>query len=521
MKKSLQIKRAWCGAAALAGMSLLAQEPAATATFTVDLGKELGVIKPMNAVNNGPTVSPVGGDQKKGNFEEYAALEIPLARTHDSINAVSGGAHCLDVDAVFPDFDADENDPKSYDFVFTDHYLDAMVRAGTKPFFRLGQTIEHGPKKYGVLPPKDFAKWARVCEHIIRHYNEGWGWATDREFTTKNIVFSNQFDIVWWEIWNEPDLDGFDFASSRLLDTPPKNPRTWGGTPTEFFEFYATVAKHLKGKFPKLMIGGPAVACLPLWSEAFLEYCRAHQVPLDFFSWHGYGADPFAMAAPCDRYRKLLDDYGYTKTLSVYNEWNYVLGWVDDWVPSLEVETGKNNMICAALIAAVMSECQAKPLDLLMFYDAGCVRGMNALFDFTTHYPRKGYYPFYAWKKLVKLGTEVKVDFVAGRGRRVDAATGGNVAAAAKNDTRCQFHATAAKSRDGKHGAVLVTRYNSDRNVLEMGEVFVKVPGADLAQARCHLTDDVRTYTEVEGVLQSDGSLKLKLLPCSFALVEW
>ena len=168
-----------------------------------------------------------------------------------------------------------------------------------------------------------------------------------------------------------------------------------------------------------------------------------------------------------------------------------------------------------------MSECQAKPLDLLMFYDAGCVRGMNALFDFTTHYPRKGYYPFYAWKKLVKLGTEVKVDFVAGRGRRVDAATGGNVAAAAKNDTRCQFHATAAKSRDGKHGAVLVTRYNSDRNVLEMGEVFVKVPGADLAQARCHLTDDVRTYTEVEGVLQSDGSLKLKLLPCSFALIEW
>ena len=80
-----------------------------------------------------------------------------------------------------------------------------MCRAGTKVFFRLGQTIEHGPKKYGALPPKDFAKWARICEHVIRHYNEGWG--VDKEWTTLNVAWSNQFNIVYWEIWNEPDLD--------------------------------------------------------------------------------------------------------------------------------------------------------------------------------------------------------------------------------------------------------------------------------------------------------------------------
>ena len=134
-------------------------------TFRIDVdpGTELGPIKDMHAVNNGPTVKkPSADDQMRGNIEEYRALRIPFARTHDSINCVSGGAHTCDISAVFPNFDADENDPKNYDFVFTDHYLDNIRRAGTEVFFRLGQTIEHGPKKYGVLPPKDYAKWARI-----------------------------------------------------------------------------------------------------------------------------------------------------------------------------------------------------------------------------------------------------------------------------------------------------------------------------------------------------------------------
>ena len=145
-----------CSAVLSVGV-LNAAEPMATAEVLVDLGSVLGPVKPMHAVNNGPSVSKPGGDQKCGNFEEYRAARIPFARTHDSINCVSGGAHTCDINALFPNFDADENDPKNYDFVFTDHYLDNIRRAGTEVFFRLGQTIEHGPKKYGVLPPRDFA----------------------------------------------------------------------------------------------------------------------------------------------------------------------------------------------------------------------------------------------------------------------------------------------------------------------------------------------------------------------------
>ena len=56
----------------------------------------------------------------------------------------------------------------------TDWYMDQLAEAGTEPFFRLGQKIEHWPKKYGIHPPPDFKKWAVICEHVIRHLNEGW-----------------------------------------------------------------------------------------------------------------------------------------------------------------------------------------------------------------------------------------------------------------------------------------------------------------------------------------------------------
>ena len=153
---------------------------------TVDFTCDVGAMKPLHGVNNSP-------NRLKGALPEFAVAGIPYARLHDTCGPF-GGAHYVDVPNVFPDFDADENDPKSYDFAFTDAYLKPIVASGCKPFYRLGVTIENsaGLKAYNVYPPKDFAKWARICEHIIRHYNEGWA---------KGF----RWGIEYWEIWNEPE----------------------------------------------------------------------------------------------------------------------------------------------------------------------------------------------------------------------------------------------------------------------------------------------------------------------------
>lgn len=39
--------------------------------------------------------------------------------------------------------------------------------------------------------------------------------------------------------------------------------------------------------------------------------------------------------------------------------------------------------------------------------------------------------------------------------------------------------------------------------------------------ARCHLTDLVRTYTEVPVESNGDGSVTIRMQPLSFALVEF
>ncbi len=133
-----------------------------------------GKVKPMHAVNNGP-VYKEANDQSITNMDAFRDAGIPYARNHDaSIFYNYGGEHIVDVHAIFPNFDADPYDENNYDFVCTDEYLRVIDLAGTKTFYRLGSKIEHWIKKYGTLPPKDFKKWAVICEHIIRHYTEGW-----------------------------------------------------------------------------------------------------------------------------------------------------------------------------------------------------------------------------------------------------------------------------------------------------------------------------------------------------------
>ena len=465
--------------------TVIAADTEPKVVLTVDPTVELRPIKPMNAVNNGPAIPPVAGDQPRGNFRAYKAARIPYARLHDSVNCVAGGAKTVDITAIFPDFDADENDPKNYDFTFTDLYLKTILDAGTKVFYRLGQTIEHGPKKYGIVPPKDFAKWARICEHVIRHYNEGW-------------ADGFRWNIEYWEIWNEPELDAEN-------DGWKIHPRTWAGTEEQFFEFYATAATYLKGKFSHLKIGGPAVSGNMRWEKKFLAYMREHQVPIDFYTWHVYTN---IIQTPADKatvVRGWLDEAGYTKTESILNEWNYVEGWGMDFLYTLRAESGDQNLKSAALVAGVFCACQDRPVDMLMYYDAKANSKMNGLFERVTLWPLKGYYPFVCWSKLAALGTQVKAELA---GVKPDQYGDLNIRAAA------------AKGKDGKL-AVLVVRYHRDNNEVMPEKVVLRVPGRSFENARCHLTDLSHIHTEVPFELLEDGSALLRLDPLSFALVEF
>lgn len=468
MKKFL-----FAGALILLCAAASAQVPASTAEASVSVNpaKVIGPIKYMNAVNNGPNY--VRSSQVGDNFDQYKACNIPFARTHDSSFSSSyGGEHTVDISAIFPDFSKDVNDPKSYDFKITDRYLSIIQKAGTKVFFRLGQKIEHQVKKYNIYPPKDYKKWAQICEHIIRHYNEGW-------------AEGFQWNIEYWEIWNEPDLDWRD-------EKWKKNPRTWGGSPEDFFKFYEIVANHLNKLFPDLKIGGPACAGSVTWTDMFLKYMSEHKVAIDFYSWHVYYHEMGKMIKRTNAMHDLLVKYGYTETESILNEWNYVKNWTESFQYSKNVIKGVKG---ASYCATTFNICQNLPVDMLMYYDARVCNGFDGLFDSNDYRPLPAYYSFYSWSKLAKLGTQVEAV-----------------------STESDVTATAASSNG--RTAVLVSRFNDDNNVVDKKFVNVKIEGLSPdAEIITHFTDSWYAHTEIPAIVEN-GMIKLNLEPNAVVLIE-
>lgn len=353
------------------------------ATLKFNLNREGKNFKILNAVNGGPWHKRHAIDQKRSNLEDYKAARIPYSRNHDSniCGSIYGGPYAHDITAIFPNFDADPEDPASYDFPCTDEAILTAFEAGTETFFRLGQSIEHQIKKHGTIPPKDFKKWAVICEHIIKHYNFGW-------------ADGFKLNIRYWEIWNEPDLDRDE----------SDNKRTWGGTKSQFFDLYEIAAKHLKSCFPELKIGGPALAYYENWAEEFLIEMKKRNVSIDFFSWHIYATEPAQIVDKAKRIKKLLNDNGYDKTESILNEWNYVKGGEYEFVYSIKTII---DMKGAAFNMACMSSAQHAPIDMLMYYDTR-PSAFCGIFDYYTYEPLKGYYPFKWYGMFYDAEKEIK-----------------------------------------------------------------------------------------------------------------
>ena len=271
--------------------------------------------------------------------------------------------------------------------------ITSLIKHGVEPFFRLGVSIENdiAIRAYRIDPPKDFHKWAVICEHIIRHYTEGW-------------ADGFRYNIRYWEIWNEPD----NWEEIELN-------QEWHGTKELFYEFYGVASTYLKEKFPHLMIGGygscgfcsldgegtklanssPRYAYFVEFFDGFIDYIKAHNCPLDFFSWHSYTTPSRTMGHA--RYaRRQLDEAGYTHTESTCNEWNYRADL-------------RGTVQHAAFTTGMLLGFQDVSLDSAMFYDARCgVSTYSGLFNPLTLKPFPAYYGFIAFGELYTRGTQVE-----------------------------------------------------------------------------------------------------------------
>ena len=385
-------------AAGLAACSLHAAQPAATAEVKVDFSTEIGPVKPVNGVGQPPLVGKLY-DWSMMHYLKDAG--IPYSRLHD-VGGWLGAGMFVDIPNLFPDFEADENDPRNYRFAYTDSLMKALDKNGVEPLFRLGVTIENfaewGYPPVNILPPKDYEKWARICEHVIRHYTEGW-------------ADGFRMKVAYWEIWNEPD----NYPS-------PKDNCMWRGDWEGYMRFYGTVAPYLKARFPHLKIGGygscgfyaavgsdnvqaanssPRMEYFVECARKFLAAAHDNEWPLDFFSYHSYSAPTEAMRQV--RFAdELLNEYGFTaeRCERIFNE----------WLPYVKHEN-LGTALQAVGIAAELIGLQNGPCDVACIYDARCAIGNYApLFNPLTYKPHKAYFAFTAFNELRRRGTAVLVE---------------------------------------------------------------------------------------------------------------
>jgi xylan 1,4-beta-xylosidase len=331
--------------------------------ITVDAAAPpIGRLRSLQGVNG----APAPGGHKPENFTfggwnmpeqidvstGYRMARIDLVRTHDaygpadidarfeSAEAPGGGLISArrDVFDIFPNPDADENDPHSYNFGPTDQIIASIEKIGAQVMFRLGRS-----EGADAQPPKDFKKYAVIARHIVLHYNRGWA---------KGF----HYRIRYWEVWNEPDL-------GKVF---------WTGTAQEYFELYGMLSRAVKAADPHALVGGPAIARpnddTP-YRDAFLEYVRQEHLPLDFYSWHWYATDsddPLDFIRISAEVRSRLDKHGFFKTRSIVTEWNYGLM---DPMPTDEQR--------ASFITAALIYMQDAPIDAATLYRADSVFGSD------------------------------------------------------------------------------------------------------------------------------------------------
>ncbi|MFJ2674873.1 beta-xylosidase [Streptomyces sp. NPDC087525] len=185
-----------------------------------------------------------------------------------------------------------------HNFQYVDALFDFLLDLGVRPFVEFGFSPRALARETNTVfwwgahgaPPVDLDKWAALIDGITRHWITRYGIEEVRRW--------------YFEVWNEANLRGF-----------------FHGTRSEYFELYKVTARAVKNVDERLRVGGPATSNFvpderfggesedvsrrivagrddiddlewrPVWMAAFLDYCVAEGLPVDFVSTHPYPTD--------------------------------------------------------------------------------------------------------------------------------------------------------------------------------------------------------------------------------------
>ncbi len=177
------------------------------------------------------------------------------------------GLFCDDM-AIYQEYEENGVRRAEYNFTYLDRVMDFYRSVGLRPFLELGfmpEKLARGTQtifywKGNTTPPRDYEAWCQLVQSTLRHLMERYG----------------EDEVVTWpvEVWNEPNLCGF-WENADMQ---------------EYFKLFCETFRAVREVDGRFRVGGPAVCggTDEVWIRAFMEYCREHQIALDFVTRHHY-----------------------------------------------------------------------------------------------------------------------------------------------------------------------------------------------------------------------------------------
>ena len=342
----------------------------------IDFSKNIGKIKPINGVSNGPACHNV-------DLSEYFKESfIPMVRLHNRDEFSNYRRYMIDVSIIFENFDASEYDETNYRFEHTDRLILAADNCEAEIIYCLSESIDHLIGDKCSNPPKKLDKWCRICLQIIKHYNDGW-------------ANGYRLGIKYWEIWNEPE--GHITEDNQIL---------WSdGTFDQILKLYKKASQMIKEYDNSLKVGGLSFMYNDFAVEPFLKYCNKNKLSVDFLSFHHYASDLNMLEREAKEARSLLDKYGYEKAEIILSEWAIMYLENDDgtyWdFTSNPIHQNDNNKLYenqksnlgASFISAFLTKLNDLPIDKSILYDFDPDNNLCPLFN-KYYEPQKAYYAF-------------------------------------------------------------------------------------------------------------------------------
>ena len=171
-----------------------------------------------------------------------------------------------------------------YNWQYIDKLYDFLLSIDVRPLVELSfmpSALASGNKTAfwyhgNSTQPKSFQKWGDFITALIQHFENRYG--------------RKEVEKWFFEVWNEPNLTFF-----------------FHGTQSDYYKLYTTTAKAIKKVSSTYQVGGPATAGAA-WIPDTIQYCKQHNVPLDFITTHQYGVHGVAIDAKGTKVLRMIKD---------------------------------------------------------------------------------------------------------------------------------------------------------------------------------------------------------------------